>query len=124
MRWACIVTLFIAAAAGCGGNPSSTAGKSDAPNLAAAGDVPQLVVISDQKRVYECPKCGMTFDRAGTCTMNCGELVEMSVDYICPADNGAVEKAGKCPRCPMDARIVKTQVAIATELDSATGRTQ
>jgi hypothetical protein len=45
--------------------------------------------------------------------MDHATLVETKVDYICPADNQAVEKAGKCPRCAANARVVKTAIAAA-----------
>jgi hypothetical protein len=40
--------------------------------------------------------------------------VATQVSYTCPADNQAVEEAGKCPRCPMNAKVNKTVVAANT----------
>ena len=80
-------------------------------------------MLTDQKLVYECPTCGMTYDRAGTCNMGCGELVAMNVDYICPADNQPVDQAGKCPRCRMDAKIVKTRATAMASPESASAAT-
>ncbi len=74
--------------------------------------------LTDQTKVYECPKCGMMFDAAGTCSMGCAELVETDVAYICPADDKPVAKAGTCERCPMNARVVKTTVAMAEPQDA------
>ena len=67
--------------------------------------------MTDQKLVYECPKCGMMFDRVGKCSMDSTDLVQTQVRYICPADNKPVERAGKCPRCAMNARVDKTAMA-------------
>ena len=123
-----LLVMFAALAlAGCGSGqktdtaastPSSTsqtpAGQavppagSDAANAAA----PQVIAeLTDQKLVYECPKCGMDFDAAGACSMDGTELVATSVAYVCPKDGQSVEHAGKCPRCPMNARVEKTAVA-------------
>jgi hypothetical protein len=95
--------------------PSSDATTAN-PGASAAvqtGDAkPTLIAeLTDQTLVYECPKCGMMYDKAGTCTMGCGETVAMQVNYSCPADGKAVEKAGHCPRCPMNARVEKTALA-------------
>jgi hypothetical protein len=49
--------------------------------------------------------------------MGCAELVATQVDYSCPKDGQAVEKAGKCPRCPMNARVEKTAMAAAATPD-------
>jgi hypothetical protein len=98
--------------AGCGAQPSShaPAAKTDAVVAAAPNEIEEL---SDQKKVWECPKCGMDYDGPGECAMDHSKLVETKVDYICPADNRPVDKAGKCPRCAANARIVKTAVAAA-----------
>jgi len=114
-----IMVLLIAALvlAGCQSAPKSTeqAGTTPAATEASA-DAPVLIAsLTDQTKVWECPKCGMMFDRAGMCSMDPEvALVETNVNYICPADNKAVEKAGKCPRCPMNARVDKVAVAAAT----------
>ena len=118
---ACLLTLSLA---GCSAEPKSEA--TATPPAASGADAvtaeaPQLITeLTDQKVVYECPKCGMTFDRAGQCSMEGADLVETQVDYICPADNKPVERAGKCPRCAMNARIDKTAMA-ASEASATTG---
>jgi hypothetical protein len=61
----------------------------------------------------------MDYDGPGECKMDHSRLVETKVDYICPADNQPVEKAGKCPRCPANARVVKTAIAAAEPAGSA-----
>ena len=71
----------------------------------------EIMELTDQKMVYECPKCGMDFDGPGKCSMDGTELVETQVGYMCPADSKPVEKAGKCPRCAMNAKVIKTAVA-------------
>jgi hypothetical protein len=68
---------------------------------------PQAITLTDQTLVYECPKCGNDYDKAGKCPMDQSDLVATQVSYICPADNQPVDHAGKCPRCEMDARIQK-----------------
>ena len=68
---------------------------------------PNVITLTDQTLVYECPKCGADYDKAGKCTMDQTDLVAMQVSYICPADNQPVEHAGKCPRCEVNARIDK-----------------
>jgi ribosomal protein S27AE len=79
--------------------------------------------LTDQRKVYECPKCGADYDAAGNCTMDGSALVATRVDYSCPADGKPVEKAGQCPRCAMHARIDKTALAsdAAAPAPAATG---
>jgi hypothetical protein len=121
-----LVTLAVLALAGCGSTPKSseTAAGTPATTTPAAGSdaavaaAPNLITeLTDQKVVYECPKCGMMFDAAGTCSMGCAELVATQVAYSCPKDGQAVEKAGQCPRCPMNARVEKTAMAAAATQD-------
>jgi hypothetical protein len=125
-----ILIVFAAfALAGCGARqsadtaaapPSSKDAPAAQPATAGgdAADQPTLIAeLTDQTLVYECPKCGMMFDRAGTCTMGCAETVAMQVNYSCPADGKAVEKAGHCPRCPMNARVEKTALAASAPSD-------
>ncbi|MEK7330485.1 MAG: hypothetical protein AAB113_06750 [Candidatus Eisenbacteria bacterium] len=134
-----LVTLAVLALAGCGAQqksadtttttaqsgaagsaapetttPGGEVGNSAAGSEAVVVAAPQLIeTLTNQKLVYECPKCGMDFDAAGTCSMGCAELVATKIDYICPKDGQAVEQAGTCPRCPMNARIEKTAMATA-----------
>ena len=105
--------LIVVALSGCQSAPRSTehAAGSDAAAVAAK---PKEIDITDQKQVWECPKCGMDYDAAGTCSMDGATLVEMNVSYICPADNKPVEHAGKCPRCAVNARIDKVAVAASS----------
>ena len=138
-----LVTFAVLALAGCGaqhestdtaathapsGDAASTPAESTTPGAgvtdgAGAGDAvvataPRLIEeLTDQKLVYECPKCGMDFDAAGKCSMDGAELVAMRVGYSCPADGKAVERAGKCPRCAMNARVEKTALAAAPATD-------
>jgi len=91
------------------GQPVPPAG-SDAAAAAAPKAIEEL---TDQKLVYECPKCGMDFDAAGACSMDGSALVAASVSYVCPSDGKAVEHAGRCPRCAMNARVEKTAMAAA-----------
>ena len=107
--------------AGCQSAPTSTETAAEphaatpAATGAASADAPVLIAeFVDQTTVWECPKCGMVFDRAGVCSMEGATLVEMKVNYVCPADNKPVERAGKCPRCPQNARIDKVAVAAST----------
>ena len=111
--------------AGCSSAPKSTdnaAGTQSATPAAteAAPDGAPVLIAEfiDQTTVWECPKCGMVFDRAGVCSMEGAQLVEMKVNYVCPADNKPVERAGKCPRCPMNARIDKVAAATTTTTES------
>ena len=115
-----LVTIAVLTLAGCSAPQKSTetsAGTS-APSATQPGSdavvatAPnQIAELTDETLVYECPKCGMMFDVAGTCSMGCGELVATQVAYTCPKDNQAVAKAGQCPRCPMNARVEKTAMA-------------
>jgi len=122
MRIHCSRLPWVAAAllvvAGCGAQPSSRASgaKTSAVAAAAPNEVQEL---TDQKKVWECPQCGMDYDGPGQCAMDHSKLVETKVDYICPADNQPVEKAGKCPRCPANARVVKTAIAAAEPAPSS-----
>jgi ABC-type enterochelin transport system substrate-binding protein len=112
-------TLVALALAGCQSAPKTeNAAETTTPAAteAASADAPVLIAeFVDQTTVWECPKCGMVFDRAGVCSMEGAALVEMKVNYVCPADNKPVEKAGKCPRCPQNARIDKVAVAATSE---------
>ena len=114
-----VLLIAVLVLAGCQAAPKSTeqAAESHAATPAATDpNAPVLIAsLTDQTKVWECPKCGMMFDRAGMCSMDPEvALVETDVNYICPADNKAVEKAGKCPRCPMNARVDKVAVAAST----------
>ena len=115
-----LVVLAVLALAGCGAQKASNetaaqtpaAGSAPAGADAAVATAPNLIAeLTDQTLVYECPKCGMMFDGPGTCSMGCAELVATQVAYTCPKDDQAVAKAGKCPRCPMNARVEKTAMA-------------
>jgi hypothetical protein len=120
-RFAAVLLLTLVLA-GCGasGTPSSQsdatgdAPAADAGSAPAAADrAPAQVALSDQRKVWECPKCGMDFDGPGTCSMGCAELVEMNVAYLCPVNGRDVGKAGKCPDCPQNVTVQKTAVAMA-----------
>ena len=74
---------------------------------ATSATQPNAVEITDQTLVYECPKCGTDYDKAGKCPMDGTDLVAMQVSYICPADHQPTEHAGKCPRCAMNSTIEK-----------------
>jgi len=114
MKW--LVPVIVLALAGCGA-PKQSAGTSAQPasgaSAAAASASTEIQELTDQKLVYECPKCGMMFSAAGTCTMDGDTLVATRVDYTCPADNQPVARAGQCPRCAMHARVQKTAMAPA-----------
>ncbi len=119
-----LLTVALLALAGCGASQKTaetatstpaaetTASPATPGTAAAVAAAPNLIAeLTDQKLVFECPKCGMMFDAAGTCSMGCAELVATQVSYACPKDNQAVAKAGSCPRCPMNARVDKTAMA-------------
>ena len=111
-----LLCLSVALLAGCSsGKPAATAdaAKSGSATTATVASTPNSIVLTNQKVVWQCPNCGMQFDGPGMCSMGDGELVEMKVDYICPADNKPVDHAGACPRCAANARIVTTAVAAA-----------
>src|SRR5215831_14000074 len=103
--------LIAIAIAGCQTAPkSSEHAATPSGTDAAVAAKPKEIDITDQKQVWECPKCGMDYDGPGTCSMDGSTLAEMNVSYICPADNKPVEHAGKCPRCAANARIDKVAV--------------
>lgn len=125
-----LVTLSFLALAGCATQKKADSGSDAAPSAAtqapagqpvppagsdaAAAAAPKAIEeLTDQKLVYECPKCGMDFDVAGACSMDGSALVATRVSYVCPKDGQAVEHAGRCPRCPMNARAEKTAMAAA-----------
>jgi len=81
-------------------------------DAAPAAAPKEITALTNQTKVWECPKCGMDYDGPGTCNMDGSTLVETQVSYICPADNKPVEHSGKCPRCAANARVEK--VAMAT----------
>ena len=68
---------------------------------------PNAIVLTNQALVYECPKCGTDYDKAGKCPTDGTDLVATQVSYICPADHQPADHAGKCPRCNMDVQIQK-----------------
>jgi len=94
--------------------PAPAPAESQGADAVTASQPHEIAELSDQKMIYECPKCGMDFDGPGKCSMDGTELVQTQVAYMCPADNKAVDKAGKCPRCAMNARVVKTAMAANT----------
>ena len=104
-----LAALFALTLAGCSGHVdnSSASVPRTAINRAMSATQPQVVTLTNQTLVYECSKCGTDYDKAGQCPSDQTELTAMQVSYICPADNEAVEGAGKCPRCQMNARIDK-----------------
>ncbi len=112
-----LALVFLALALfGCSSKQSASSQSPPAAKTAVtqAGDAakPQAIdALSRQTLVYECPKCGMDYDKAGKCGMDGAELVATRVAYICPADDKPVEHAGKCPRCAANARIEKTALA-------------
>jgi predicted RNA-binding Zn-ribbon protein involved in translation (DUF1610 family) len=114
-----LLTLAMLALAGCGAQQKSadtaaTTAKPAAGNAVVVAVAPRPIeTLTNQKLVYECPKCGMDFDAAGKCSMDGTELVATRVDYTCPKDGQAVGQAGKCPRCPMNARVDRTAMAAA-----------
>jgi hypothetical protein len=118
-----LTTIAVLALAGCGAPKQSTetaaqtpatsaAPAADAGSGAAAAAAPgQIAELTNQTLVYECPKCGMMFDAAGTCSMDGSALVATEVSYSCPKDNKPVAQAGQCPRCAMNARVDKAAMA-------------
>ncbi len=110
-RFLC-ATLVAIALAGCQSAPKTTPSATETQTGAVAAAAPHSIdVLTDQTQVWECPKCGMDYDGAGTCAMDGATLVETRVSYICPADDKPVEHSGKCPRCAANARIEKAAVA-------------
>ncbi len=114
------MTRFLCAAlaaitlVGCQSAPKTTPSASETQTGAVTASAPHSIdVLTNQTKVWECPKCGMDYDAAGTCPMDGTTLVETSVSYICPADDKPVEHSGKCPRCAANARVEKSAVAAA-----------
>jgi len=106
-RFAVLVT-FLVLAAGCSQKvDNSPSFAKSAIDRAKSVATPNAVTLTNQTLVYECPKCGNDYDKAGKCPMDQTELVATQVSYICPADNQPVDQAGKCPRCNADARVQK-----------------
>ena len=106
---AAMLALTAFALAGCSqkkadSSPSFAKSSVDAATKATQ---PNAIEISNQSMVYECPKCGTDYDKAGHCPADGTELVAMQVSYICPADHLPADHAGKCPRCNMDVLIQK-----------------
>lgn len=123
---AIVIALSLLSLVGCTAQPKSAAPAAQAVSstpppagaeAVTAGARHEILELTNQKLVYECPKCGMTFDAPGTCSMGDGELVATQVDYSCPQDGKAVEQGGQCPRCPMNARVRKTTLASAATSD-------
>ncbi len=112
-RLLCAVLAAIALA-GCQAAPKATRSATGAEPGAVTAAAPHSIdVLSAETRVWECPKCGMDYDGAGTCSMDGATLVETRVGYICPADGKPVEHSGKCPRCAANARVEKSPMAAA-----------
>lgn len=114
-----VTTLIALGIAGCQTSPGSSSSAANSSSGAsgtqavAAGAPRSVDELTSQTVVWECPKCGMGYDRAGVCSMDSTALAETRVSYICPADNQPVEHSGKCPRCAANARIEKTAIAAA-----------
>ena len=111
-----LVAIALGALASCGAQnrPAIQASRQPVKIDAVAAAAPREVQdLTDQKKIWECPKCGTMYDAPGQCSMDKSTLVETKVDYICPADNRPVDKSGKCPRCAANARVVKTAIAAA-----------
>src|SRR5437016_10256063 len=104
-----ILFAVLLALAGCTKQPvdNSPSFAKAAIDRAKSATQPQAVTLTNQTLVYECPKCGNDYDKAGQCPMDQAELVATQVSYICPADNQPVDQAGKCPRCETNARVQK-----------------
>jgi predicted RNA-binding Zn-ribbon protein involved in translation (DUF1610 family) len=116
MRLISLLPLAAVLIVGCQSQPK--------PTHAAAASAPAVIaVLTDQKVIYECPNCGMDYTGPGKCETCDTDLVKTDVAYICPADNEPVERAGACPRCNVNARIVKTAVAADATPNAAPGAT-
>jgi hypothetical protein len=117
-----IASLVLILAVGCGAQQqpapqasgpagSDPAGATTGSAAAATSEeaVPRLITeLTSETLVYECPVCKMTFADPGVCTMKCAELVRTQVAYVCVADGKPVDRAGDCPRCDVDAKVVLT----------------
>lgn len=119
-----LVLATVIALAGCGAQQTAETPAAETPAAesqateahgtdAVPAGGPNLVQLTDQKTVWTCEKCGMNFDGPGTCSMKCGELTQVNVAYVCPANGREVGKAGKCSDCDQDAKVVKTAIAAA-----------
>ena len=102
--------LLLALSAGCGSAPRATTDRQSPPADSAAAPV-LLAGLTDQRTVWDCPKCGMEYDRAGQCGMCHVDLVETRVDYLCAADGKPVVKNGECPRCDAPVQVQRTALA-------------
>ena len=101
-RYIPIITIAVVAlVAGCQSKPRSA-------TVATAATPHEIDELTNQTVVYECPQCGMDYDRPGQCPMDHVDLVKTAIAYICPADHQPVERAGKCPRCQANATIQRT----------------
>lgn len=108
MKRLALVVVVLALAAGCSKKADqSPSFAKTAIDRAKDAATPNAITLTNQKLVYECPKCGNDYDKPGKCPMDQTALVATQVSYICPADNQPVDGAGKCPRCNMNARIEK-----------------
>jgi predicted small lipoprotein YifL len=108
LLWTCAV-LAALALAGCSQKKAdnSPSFAKSAIDRATSATQPNAIQLTNQTLTYECPKCGVDYDKAGKCPTDGADLVAMQVSYICPADHQPVDQAGKCPRCQMDATIQK-----------------
>ena len=114
-RWIGML-VFALALAGCGVTPPSDTTASRAASSPKSKSGPKAILaLTDQKMVYDCPKCGADYGSAGNCPMDGTPLVATAVAYICPADNKPVDHSGACPRCAANARVEKTKVALAED---------
>ncbi|MEO5989750.1 MAG: hypothetical protein ABIU54_14700 [Candidatus Eisenbacteria bacterium] len=126
-----LVFVLVLVVAGCspGSKPASpaasvpTAEPGVAAVVPAAGaDMVEFSTLTDQREVWDCPKCGMMFDRAGMCTMCDVDLVRTRIDYSCAADGQPVEHGGKCPRCAVPVVIKKTALVSSLESPALGGK--
>jgi len=107
------LSALLLALAGCSAQQSASSqtpsGAKTAVTGAQAASQPKAIdALTKETLVYDCPKCGMDYDKPGKCQMDGTELVATQVAYICPSDNQPVEHSGKCPRCAANALVQKT----------------
>ena len=112
------LVLALLIVAGCGGTQTAQEAASTADTTAAAG--PNLITVSNQTEVWQCPACGMTFDGPGECSMKDGTLAKMNVHYVCPTGGEEMPGVGTCPTHNVEARVEKTVAAEAGAPDTST----
>jgi len=70
----------------------------------------QILELTSQVIIYECPKCDRMFDTAGQCLFDQSPLYPVKITYICGVDGTIIDHHGPCPKCGRMVQIEKAKM--------------